>query len=123
MRRPMLAIVLGATTDLHPIRKTLLCTVLCCFTILAAQFRSVAAERGLLEPEWNDPVIARARNNPQLAPPAPAPQSMAGEAQAPLSLPRWGFAKKIDNLTSEERARSRTAQFSNAAVASSAAVR
>jgi hypothetical protein len=102
-------------------RRRVLAIVLCttCFTGLVAQFHGLAAERALLEPEWNDPVIARARNNPQLAPP-PAPQTLAGEGQAPLSLPRWGFAKKIDDLTSEERARSRTTL--SAAVASSAVV-
>jgi hypothetical protein len=102
-------------------RRRVLAIVLCttCFTGLVAQFHGLAAERALLEPEWNDPVIARARNNPQLAPP-PAPQTLAGEAQAPLSLPRWGFAKKVDDLTSEERARSRTTL--SAAVASSAVV-
>jgi hypothetical protein len=79
--------------------------------ILAAQFQSFAAERGLLDPDWNDPVVARARNNLLLAPRSIAPPTSANrEGEAPLSLPRWGFGQKIDSHTPEERALARTVQ-------------
>jgi hypothetical protein len=97
--------------------KILVGVVFCCFTISAAQFQSLAAERGLLEPDWNDPNVARARKNLEAAPRTLAPQSTAREAEIPLSLPRWGFGKRIDSPNSQERALSRSAAPTGAPVA------
>jgi hypothetical protein len=86
---------------------TLLRVILFFFIISEANFQVLAAERGLLDPDWNDPGVARARNNLQLAPRSIAPPTAAGEV--PLSLPRWGFGQKIDSHTSEERTLARAA--------------
>jgi hypothetical protein len=90
--------------------KTLLTIVSCCFVISAVHWHSFAAERGLLEPDWNDPSVARARINPQTgALRSQAARSSDRAGEAPLSLPRWGFGKTLDNPNAEERLVSRTA--------------
>jgi hypothetical protein len=90
---------------------TLLRVILFFFIISEVNFQVLAAERGLLEPDWNDPVVARARNNLQLAPRSIAPPTSANkEGEAPLSLPRWGFGQKIDSHTPEERPLARAVQ-------------
>jgi hypothetical protein len=90
--------------------KTLLTMMSCCFVISTAQWQSLAAERGLLEPDWSDPAVARARINPQTgALRAQAARSSSRTGEAPLSLPRWGFGKTLDSLSTEERVVARTA--------------
>jgi hypothetical protein len=70
---------------------------------------SVAAERGLLEPDWNEPALAKARAAMVNAARVAAPRIEAREAETPLSLPRWGFGSNISRPTIEEQARARTA--------------
>src|SRR5262245_48900862 len=76
-----------------------------CSMILAPPVQSLAAERGLLDPKWDDPDLARARTNERGEPRALPAQPGANPREPPLSLPRWGFGRNIEALTSEERVR------------------
>jgi hypothetical protein len=77
-----------------------MCFILCAVVLYPPL--SQAAERGLLEPDWNDAGVARAREN--LAP-EPRARSL-GERS--LSLPQWGFGKNITAPDGNERARARS---------------
>jgi hypothetical protein len=69
----------------------------------------VAAERTLLDPDWNEPGVAKARaamDSQRAARPADARDR---DANIPLSLPRWGLSNRMDHPSSDEQSRARAA--------------
>ncbi len=69
----------------------------------------LAAERTLLDPDWNEPGVAKARaamDSQRAARPADARDR---DADIPLSLPRWGLSDRMDHPSSDEQSRARAA--------------
>jgi len=82
------------------------CIGLCCYLALTLSPVLAADSRALLDPDWNDPGVAKARNALERA---AGPSGLVKDAEAPLSLPRWGLSSRIDRPTSDEQSLARTA--------------
>ena len=82
------------------------CIGLCCYLALTLSPVLAADSRTLLDPDWNDPGVAKARNALERA---ARPRDLTTDAEVPLSLPRWGLGSRIDRPTSDEQSRARIA--------------
>src|SRR4051794_1916371 len=83
-------------------------TVAVCFCVVLVLSPVLAAERKLLDPDWNDPAVAKARAAVESAVRARATGESAVRARATgaeekLSLPRWGMGNRIDRPTPDEQ--------------------
>jgi len=74
-----------------------------CFCVVLVLSPVIAAERNLLDPDWNDPAVAKARSAIESA-----GRARTG-ADERLSLPRWGMGNRIDRPTPDEQSRARMA--------------
>ncbi|MGR9438395.1 hypothetical protein ACU8V1_25785 (plasmid) [Rhizobium leguminosarum] len=83
-----------------------------CFGLTLALSPSFAAERVLLNPDWNEPGLAKAQTALESLRTARTSPDVSRDAEVPLSLPRWGLSNRIDRPTSEERSLSRAAPLS-----------
>lgn len=70
---------------------------------------ALAADRVLLDPDWNDPGVAKARTALESARAARPSGDTNRDAGIPLSLPRWGMGNRIDRPTTDEQSRARAA--------------
>jgi hypothetical protein len=70
---------------------------------------SISADRMLLDPDWDDPGLTKARTAMESARAArpSASADAARDADVSLSLPRWGLANRIDRPTADEQSRAR----------------
>lgn len=78
----------------------------CCYLALALS-PVLAAERTLLDPDWNEPGVAKPKAAMDSQRAARAGGARDSDADIPLSLPRWGWSNKMDSPTSDERSRAR----------------
>jgi len=67
----------------------------------------LAAERTLLDPDWNDPGVAKAKSGLETGRAARSNALKDGDTQ--LSLPRWGLGTRMDRPTPDEQSRARSA--------------
>jgi hypothetical protein len=70
---------------------------------------ALAADRALLDPDWNDPGVAKARSALESARAARPSADANRDANIPLSLPRWGLGNRMDRPTPDEQSRARAA--------------
>ncbi|WP_038966962.1 hypothetical protein [Bradyrhizobium diazoefficiens] len=71
----------------------------------------LAAERVLLDPDWNSPDVAKAQKALEAQRAANASPDVRRDAELPLTLPRWGLSGRIDQPTSDEQSRARSGQL------------
>jgi hypothetical protein len=83
-----------------------------CFGLTLILSPALAAERVLLDPDWNNPEVARARKALESQRTAKTSPDVSRDAELPLSLPRWGLSGRIDQPTSDEQSRSRAGLLS-----------
>jgi hypothetical protein len=83
-----------------------------CFALALMLSPSLAAERVLLDPDWSNPEVARARTALESQRSARSSPDVSRDAEIPLSLPRWGLSNRIDQPTSDEQSLSRAGLLS-----------
>ncbi|WP_128970311.1 hypothetical protein [Bradyrhizobium tropiciagri] len=83
-----------------------------CFGLALTLSPGLAAERVLLDPDWNSPELAKAKNALESQRSARSSESVSRDAELPLSLPRWGLSGRIDQPTSNEQSRARSGELS-----------
>src|SRR5260221_3655236 len=83
-----------------------------CFGLALMLSPGLAAE---LEPNWDEPAVARARSAVDTARAArPSAEATNRDAEAQPSLPRWGLGTRLDRPTSDEQSRARTTTLPSA---------